>query len=175
MILFFFILCQLFLDLLVLYNRCSILIELNKLLKRRFLMSKGRKKSQDNSQLTQLETDVMQVIWKNGNATAAEIRSELHNSRPLADTTIHTVLSNLRKKGIIKPVPTIERALRFAPKITREKIGGKSLKILIREFFGNSPGRLMAHLINEEKVDSKELVEIRSMLDSYKKKGGRKS
>jgi predicted transcriptional regulator len=74
------------------------------------------------------------------------------------------VLANLRKKGYLEPIPTVERVLRFAPCIPREQIATRSLRQIMRDFFGNSPSRLMAHLMNEEKVDEAELKEIRSML-----------
>jgi BlaI family penicillinase repressor len=134
-----------------------------------------RKKSRSSLNLTPLELDLMQIIWTCGNATASEISSALKNSRPLADTTIHTMLANMRKKGYIEPVPTVERALRFAPLISRDEIAGKTLKSLILDFFGGSPKRLMAHLLKQEKVDERELAEIRKMIRNSKLKGGEKS
>jgi predicted transcriptional regulator len=88
----------------------------------------------------------------------------LADRRPLADTTIHTVLANLRKKGYIEPIPTVERVLRYAPRVPREQVATRSLRQIMRDFFGDSPGRLMAHLMSEEKVDRAELTEIRKML-----------
>ncbi|MCX7000335.1 MAG: BlaI/MecI/CopY family transcriptional regulator [Candidatus Sumerlaeota bacterium] len=63
-------------------------------------------------ELTPLEFTLMQIVWVRGSATAAEIAEALRKSRPLADTTVHTILAKLRKKGYIEPVPTIERAIR---------------------------------------------------------------
>lgn len=134
-----------------------------------------RKKSPSQLNLTPLELDIMRVIWEKGNATAAEICDALKDSRSLADTTIHTMLSNMRKKGYIEPIPTVERALRFAPLISREHIAGNSLKRLILDFFGGSPKRLMAHLLSQGKVDERELAEIRQMIRNSKTKGGEKS
>ena len=139
-------------------------------------MAPGRRKKSNRSQdLTPLELELMQVIWERGNATAAEICDGLKNTRPLADTTIHTMLANMRKKGYIEPIPTVERALRFAPRISRDEIAGNSLKRLILDFFGGSPQRLMAHLLSQEKVDKRELAEIRQMIRYSKTKGGKKS
>jgi predicted transcriptional regulator len=118
-----------------------------------------------------LELTLMQVIWERGSATAAEVGKALRKERPLADTTIHTVLANLREKGYLEPIPTVERALRFAPRVPREQVARRSLRQLLDEFFGGSPRRLMAHLIQQERVDETELAEIRKLFRSAGKKG----
>jgi len=122
--------------------------------------------------LTPLELTVMQVVWERGNATAAEVGHALHKTRPLADTTIHTVLAKLREKGYIEPIPTVERSFRFAPCVPREHVARRSLRQLLNEFFGGSPQRLMAHLIQEEKVDEMELAEIQKLFRTVKRRGG---
>ncbi len=124
--------------------------------------------------LSPLELTVMQVIWEHGDATAAEVRQALAKDRPLADTTIHTVLAKLREKGYLAPIPTIERSLRFAPTVAREQVARRSLRQLLGDFFGGSPQRLMAHLIKEENVDDAELAEVKKLLRSTCKGGGRR-
>lgn len=120
--------------------------------------------------ITPLELEIMQIIWQRGNATAAEVGDALGPDRPLAGTTIHTVLANLRKKNYIKPIPTIERVLRFAPCVPREQVATRSLRKLMQDFFGNSPQRLLAHLMREETVSEAEMAELQNMLRTSKKK-----
>jgi BlaI family penicillinase repressor len=139
-------------------------------------MPPGRKKNKKAfSELSPLEMEFMRIIWERGNATAAEIKEILKSSHPLADTTVHTILANMRKKNYIKPIPTVERALRFAPQISRDIIAGNSLRRVLWNFFGGSPKRLMAYLLKEEKVDEREMAEIRQMLKTSNSKGGKKS
>jgi len=121
--------------------------------------------------LTPLELTMMQVVWERGSATAGEVGLALRKDRPLADTTVHTVLAKLREKGYLEPIPTVERALRFAPCVPRERVARRSLRQLLDDFFGGSPRRLMAHLIRQEKVDATELAEIRQLLRSARRKG----
>ena len=93
----------------------------------------------------------------------------------MADTTIHTVLGNLRNKGFIKPVPSVDRAVRYAPRVAKDRVGKRSLRRLLNEFFDGSPGRLMAHLIREPGLGEAELADIRKMLGAARKKGSKKS
>lgn len=136
---------------------------------------KPRKTPDRPPHLTPLELTLMQVIWERGDATAAEIRQALHKERPLADTTIHTVLAKMREKGYIEPIPTVERALRFAPRVTRDQVAHRSLRQLLDAFFGGSPRRLMAHLMREETMDEAELAEVRKLLRSRSTRGGKKT
>jgi predicted transcriptional regulator len=135
------------------------------------MVREKRPKTVEKGDLTALELEVMQTIWDRGTATAAEVGEALE--RDLAPTTIHTVLAHLREKGAIEPIPTIERALRFAPILQREEIGNSRLKRLLKEFFGGSPKRLMAHLLSEDGVDEKELEEIRALLEDSEGKEGK--
>lgn len=131
---------------------------------------KTKKSPAELPELTGLELELMRVIWERGTATAAEIGEALGPRRPLAGTTIHTVLANLRRKGSIEPVPTVERALRFAPRIPRDQVATRTLRQVMQNFFGNSPQRLMAHLLREESVSEAELGELKKLLN---KKGGK--
>jgi predicted transcriptional regulator len=133
---------------------------------------KKKRGSRGRPELTPLETDLMQILWERGDANAAEVGEALKGKRPLAPTTVHTVLSNLKKKGYLRLVPTVERSLRYAPAVPREQVGARRLKDLLGEFFGGSPQRLMAHLIKEGNVDEVELAEIRAMLESAERKAG---
>ena len=134
-------------------------------------MPRRKKKSSGQPELTGLELTLMQVIWERGDATAAEVREALPAALDLADTTIHTVLANLRRKGFIEPIPTVERSMRYAPCVPREAVAHRSLGELMQQFFGGSPKRLMAHLLRDEAMDEGELEEIRKMLRK-KAKGG---
>lgn len=116
-------------------------------------------------ELTPLELELMKVVWERGTATGGEVAAALAETRPLADTTVHTVLANLRRKGYLKLVPTVERSLRFAPTVERNAVAAKSVWKVLGDFFAGSPQRLMAHLIGEGAVDEAELVEIRRMLN----------
>ncbi len=127
---------------------------------------KKKKNADSASELTGLELELMKIIWERGSATAAEVSEALGSERPLAATTIHTVLANMRKKGFIEPIPTIERALRFAPRVRQEAVANRSLHQVISDFFGGSTQRLMAHLLSNEKVDECELAELRKLLNS---------
>jgi predicted transcriptional regulator len=120
-----------------------------------------------------VELKLMQVFWERGDATAAEVREALNEEHPLAATTVHTLITKLREKGYLQPIPTVERSIRFAPCVERGQVARRSLRELLDDFFGGSPRSLMAQLMNEEAMDAAETAEIRKMLRASKKRGGK--
>jgi len=121
--------------------------------------------------LTDLETEVMQVLWKLGTATAGEMRETLAATRPLALTTVLTVLGKLREKKVVRLVPTIGRAMKFRAVVPRAAVAGRSLRGLLERFFNGSPASLMAHLVKEGDLDDAEMKEIRRLLSNSTKEG----
>ncbi|MBV9267077.1 MAG: BlaI/MecI/CopY family transcriptional regulator, partial [Acidobacteriaceae bacterium] len=49
--------------------------------------------------LSDLEREVMDVIWTRSSATAAEVQNALASKRALKDSTVRTVLTRLEEKG----------------------------------------------------------------------------
>lgn len=135
----------------------------------------GRKKrvSKSMPELSRLEQDVMNVIWDLGDCSSAEVIEVFTRKRKLAKTTIRTVMSNLRKKGYIEPIPTIERGFRFRSCVSRDVVAKRSLKNVVSGLFEGSPRQAIAYLLRDEEIDETDLEEIRRMLDERKGGGGK--
>lgn len=116
-------------------------------------------------ELSRLEQDIMNVVWQLGACSSAEVIQAYAKQRTLAKTTVRTVLANLRKKGYLEPVPTIERGFRLRPTVSRETVARRALKHIVGAFFGGSPKHVVTCLLKESKISEEELAEIRKMLD----------
>ncbi len=115
--------------------------------------------------LSDLEREVMGVIWKYTKATSRQIKEDLDSRRPLALTTILTILTRLKKKQYIEEVPSTGRAMVFSALVPRESIQKKSIHGVLSRFFSGSPASLVSHLLHEEIVNDVKLIEIRKILD----------
>lgn len=116
-------------------------------------------------ELSRLEQEIMNVVWQLGACSSAEVIQAYAKQRKLAKTTIRTVLANLRKKGYLEPVPTIERGFRLRPTVSRETVARRSLKNIMGTLFGGSPKHLVTCLLKESNISEEELAEIRKMLE----------
>lgn len=71
--------------------------------------------------LGDLEVQVMRSIWARGEpVTVRDVLGDLQAERPLAYTTVMTVMGNLRKKGWLRRHDE-GRAYRYEPLISAEK------------------------------------------------------
>jgi predicted transcriptional regulator len=126
------------------------------------------KKEKPIPPLSRLEAVIMGVLWESGDSTAKEVRQILLETKPLAHTTVLTILSRLKEKGYIKEVPSLGRSLTFRPIVPREKIARTSVEEVIARFFGGSPERLVAHLVEEKHLKQEDLDDIRRKLKAVK-------
>ena len=87
--------------------------------------------------LGDLELDVLRLVWGHGEATVREIRSALSRRRPLAYTTIMTVMVRLTDKGLLRR-RKLGRAFLYSTKRTREELAadlaGDVARALVADF-----------------------------------------
>jgi predicted transcriptional regulator len=119
--------------------------------------------------LSGLELEVMNLVWDLGESTSADIVDAFTQRRPLAPTTIRTVLSNIEEKGYLQRVPTTERALRYRPSFPREAVATQTLQQLVGRLFGGSPKAAIAQLLADEELDAAELDEIQKLVSRRRK------
>ena len=109
------------------------------------------------SGLTELELRIMQVIWRRGGSSVAEVQAEL--DPPLAYTTVQTVLNILQRKGKLKRALD-GRAYIYSAKITEDKALRQGIRDLIDRMFGGSSEELVMSLLKNRQIDAKRLAEL---------------
>lgn len=119
--------------------------------------------------LSDLQLDLMRVLWTRDEASVADIAAALEE-RALAHTTVATLLTRLAKRGLVTARrdgrQLIYRAEVAEPDVRRSMVGG-----LLRSVFGGDPKALLAHLVDEREVSSRDLDRVRELLS---RKPGRK-
>lgn len=86
--------------------------------------------------LSELEQEVMSVVWALGKCTIREVVDETNKTKNLAYTTIATILERLHEKGLVKK-DTSDFTVIFAPKQTKEEFSQKMARTLLDKFFGS--------------------------------------
>jgi predicted transcriptional regulator len=94
-----------------------------------------------------LELDCMRALWALGQATVHEVRARLLPERPLAYTTVMTVMDHLRGKGLVERERR-GRPYLYRPLVTEEAVREHALDRLTRNFFVNSREQLLNYLGN---------------------------
>lgn len=71
--------------------------------------------------LSELELSVMEIIWACGTCSVRDVVDRLAKSKPLAYTTIATVITRLTEKGAIKKQGE-GFSITYSPKLTKESM-----------------------------------------------------
>jgi predicted transcriptional regulator len=118
--------------------------------------------------LTKRELDIMGVLWNLGEATATEVRDRIDPD--LAYTSISSMIRTLEMKGYVSHRRGEGKTHVYFPVIEPEKAGASALGRVLDKIYGGSPIKLLAHLIDQNKVSDKELARMRDLLKRTKKR-----
>lgn len=108
--------------------------------------------------LSRFEIDVMDVLWRIGEASVREVHEELATKREAAYTTVQTILQRLEQKGAVRRTRKVGNALLFEPAVTRKSVYRRVIDELLELIGGSQP--LVAHLIDSGKLSLDDLKEI---------------
>jgi BlaI family penicillinase repressor len=113
--------------------------------------------------------EIMQVIWKDGSATARQITDALSAKSPIAHSTVQTLLRKLEVKGAVEHRQLEdERAFRFFPLVARDDVSEHAAHELLFRVFDGSVFGLVSHLLKNEKVSDEEFKRLKTLIDSHK-------
>ena len=110
----------------------------------------------------------MQALWKLGPSFVKDLVPAMPKPRP-AITTVSTIVRILEEKGFVDH-EAFGRSHRYFAKVTREAYSGRSIKQLMRDYFGSSPEQLLSFFIEREDLDTKELDALLKMIQEKKER-----
>lgn len=117
--------------------------------------------------LTDHELRLMDVLWRKGNATVANVVGCLSDP-PLAYSTVLTTLRTLEQKGYVAH-EKYERAYLYNAAIGRDEAAMSALHYLLDRFFGGSPRSLALSLLDDSRLSDADIAEIKSKAGRNKK------
>jgi predicted transcriptional regulator len=119
--------------------------------------------------LTPVELELMQHLWRLGEASVADVQAALPPERPLAYTSVSTVLRILEQKGVVS-ARKVGRGHLYSAKLPREAYEAQTVRHLVDTLFEGEPGALVARLVEAVPLAPAEVEQLRQLL---KAKGGR--
>ncbi|MGB0579597.1 MAG: BlaI/MecI/CopY family transcriptional regulator [Limisphaerales bacterium] len=121
-----------------------------------------------SNQPSNLELQVLSVLWERGSATVREVLAALPDGKERAYTTVLTIMQNMEKKGFLSRSQK-GNAHVYEPKESQSQTLGPMMQNLLRNVFGGKVSSVMQHLLEDADVSESELKEIRQMIDQRKK------
>eukprot|EP01133_Synstelium_polycarpum_P016390 gene16390-19502_t len=120
----------------------------------------------DIKDLTKVESQLMQVIWKLKKAFVKEIINELPEPKP-AYSTVSTIVRILENKGVIA-YEAFGKTHRYYPLITKEEYMRYEADKFLSNYFSNSVQDMFSFFVDEKKIDLKDAEQLLKMIDKIK-------
>jgi BlaI family transcriptional regulator, penicillinase repressor len=124
------------------------------------------------AQPSDLELQVLSVLWERGPSSVHEVRDDLPDGKKRAYTTVLAVLQDLERKRLVSHTRKGNANI-YQPEVRRKEILGPMMKRLLRQVFSDRASEAVGYLITDETVDEAELAQIQKLIDrkrSEKKK-----
>ena len=117
---------------------------------------------------TESELEILQILWRKGNASVRVVHEELLATKEAGYTTTLKLMQIMHEKGLVKRDDSIKTHI-YQPAVSKEKTQKHLLNKMIDQVFGGSPGELVMQALGNHKASAEELEEIQKILDNLKK------
>ncbi len=113
-------------------------------------------------ELTRAEEQIMQVLWRLGQAFVRDIIDHLPDPKP-AYNTVSTIVRILERKGFVS-YRAYGKTHQYYPVVSRDAYKKHFLGRFVRNYFGDSYGELVSFFAASRKLSLTELEEVNRKL-----------
>ncbi|HEY1305659.1 MAG TPA: BlaI/MecI/CopY family transcriptional regulator [Vicinamibacterales bacterium] len=110
------------------------------------------------------ELAIMKVVWRLQDASVRDVYETMRERRPVAYTTVMTMMNTLETKGYLKK-HLDGRAFRYRPAVPEQKVVGTIVRDFVDRVFDGGAAALLTHLVAESNLTEEERRELRRLID----------
>ena len=118
---------------------------------------------------TESELEILQILWKKGNASVREVHEELLQTKEAGYTTTLKLMQIMHEKGLVKRDDSMRTHV-YQAAVNKERTQKHLLGKMIDSLFGGSPTQLVIQALGEHKASPEELEKIQALLNDLKQK-----
>lgn len=115
--------------------------------------------------LTPPQLAILKVLWERSEATVLEIQQALRAARPLAATTIATLLSRLEKRGLVT-YRTEGRQYVYRAVLKEQDAQQHALVEVTKGLFAGDVATMVSQLLSSHELRPGDLVRVRQLIDA---------
>ena len=132
-------------------------------------MAQKSLKHQPLARLRRREREIMEVVYRLGRASVAEVLANLAD--PPSYSSVRTMLNLLEQKGLLRHKPDKRRYV-YYPTVPRDRAKHSALSDVLKTFFDGSPTQVVAALLDSSarKLSDDELGELAGMIEQARKR-----
>jgi predicted transcriptional regulator len=117
-----------------------------------------------SDQPTDGELELLKLLWEAGSCELGRICGKLRRKRPVATTTVATMLAVMRGKGLVQRARGPQGYL-WSAKVGRKATTRRLVDRLIDRAFDGSAELLVAHLVDTSKLSEKDRRKVLELLE----------
>jgi predicted transcriptional regulator len=117
-----------------------------------------------NRHPTDGELEILRVLWSAGPSALSSICEQLRTERPVATTTVATMLKVMLDKNLVKRDGAGRGAV-WSAAVTQKAAARGMVRKLVAGVFEGSAHRLATHLVEGGQLTGKQLAELRKLID----------
>ena len=113
---------------------------------------------------TELELQILQVIWRDGPSNVRHVRDGLAGWRDLAYTSVMTIMNIMTDKGYLRRAKE-GASFTYYPRITQRNTTRKMLMDVVDRAFAGSVTGAITSLLDAGDLDAEERQHLRDLVD----------
>lgn len=106
----------------------------------------------------------MKIVWARGTATVRDVYEAMREKRPVAYTTVMTMMRILQEKGYLKKT-LVDRAHVYKPAQRRQQVIAAMVRDFLDRVFDGAPDSLLVHLARDNKLTEKQRRIVEQLID----------
>jgi predicted transcriptional regulator len=114
--------------------------------------------------LTPQELAIMKVVWRLETATVREVYEALRKSRPIAYTTVMTMMNVLEDKKYLEKKSN-GRAHVYTPTKPRHQVVGAMVRDFVDRVFDGASGSLLLHLAKDSRLSERQRRAVQRIIE----------
>jgi predicted transcriptional regulator len=114
--------------------------------------------------LTPQELAIMKIVWRKEEATVRDVHDALRARRPVAYTTVMTMMRILEDKGFLSKT-VAERAHVYRPIKPRHQVLGAMVRDFVDRVFDGASDALLVHLARDNRLTEKQRRIVQRLID----------
>jgi BlaI family transcriptional regulator, penicillinase repressor len=114
--------------------------------------------------LTPQELAIMKVVWRLGTATVRQVYEALRKKRPVAYTTVMTMMNVLEDKKYLEKKSN-GRAHVYTPTRPRQQVIGAMVRDFVDRVFDGASGSLLLHLAKDSRLPERQRQAVQRIID----------
>jgi predicted transcriptional regulator len=114
------------------------------------------------------EHELLEILWRLGEGTIDDILRGSGETPPPNYKTVQTLLRIMENKRLVTH-RLQGRAFVYKARVGRDQVNRLSIRAMLQSHFGGSPTELLLNLLDDERMNAAELLELEELIRRHRK------